>query len=195
MASASAGGPGWAGSGGTGNHGAGWGGSQARGEVPPERPKAAGGPWSSPDESSQGGCAVPLPTGPLPTGPLPTGPLPTGPFPAAPWPPAPFPAPPLPFGGGLVTAQPGGHVPGAWPAGGAAAGGVPVPSWSGRAGRTGAACEPRLRMRAITTHGANLAAATHGQPPWQRPAPRGHDACHRTSCRGPEPTRPWPCRP
>ncbi len=61
--------------------------------------------------------------------------------------------------------------------------------------RCAAACDPRLRMRAIVRQSATFAAAGHVQPPWQHPAPPGHGACRRTACRGPERARPWPSRP
>ena len=56
------------------------------------------------------------------------------------------------------------------------------------------ACAPRLCVRAMARHSATFAAAGHDRPPWQRPSAPGHDACHRSACRGPEPARPSPSR-
>jgi hypothetical protein len=113
--------------------------------------------------------------------------------------------PELPAGGRRA----GGTLAGGPPATGTPASGVSVTGGTGRPGITGtvrtrgpfcgarcaAACDPRLRMRAMIRHSATFAAARHDRYPWQRPALPGHGACHRSACRGPVPARPWPSRP
>lgn len=116
----------------------------------------------------------------------------------------------LPAGGTTWPELPaGGRPAGGPPATGAPATGVSATGGTCRPGitstvrtrgpffvaRCAAACDPRLRMRAMIRHSATFAAARHDRYPWQRPALPGHGACHRSACRGPVPARPWPSRP